>query len=211
LIQRSAEAGHSGFSCRRMPDLLFITGLALLLVTPGPTNTLLMTAGASGRASGVRLLAAELTGYLAAIAGAGLLIRAGFTALPGVEVALKGAAACWLVWCAVKLWRSGGPRAEAAALITPGMVGLTTLMNPKGLIIAFGLMPAGWTASLPLAAPSLLTLALMVPLMGGAWFLGGGWLAKGERQALLRRWLPRGSALALGLFAALLARAAFAG
>lgn len=194
-----------------MPDMLFITGLALLLVTPGPTNTLLMTAGASGRVSGAGLLAAELAGYLAAVLTAGLLIRAGFTALPGVEAALKVVAACWLAWCAIKLWHSGGTRAGAGAQITPRMVGLATLMNPKGLIIAFGLMPAGWSTSLPLAAPPLLTLGLMVPLMGGAWFLGGGLLATGKRQALLRDWLPRGSALALGLFAALLARAAFAG
>ncbi|MDU6750805.1 MAG: hypothetical protein E6447_24460, partial [Bradyrhizobium sp.] len=55
-----------------MDLLTFVLSTAALLATPGPTNTLLATAGASrGARASAHLLLAELAGYLLAI----LLLR----------------------------------------------------------------------------------------------------------------------------------------
>jgi threonine/homoserine/homoserine lactone efflux protein len=193
----------------------FLLGLALLLATPGPTNTLLALAGATQPPDGTarfllpRLLLAELAGYFAAVLLLGALMHAVGDGIELIRPALQAAAALYLALAAVRMWRARG-EVSAGAAVAPRQILATTLLNPKTLIIALVLMPTGWSGQGAVAAAHLAAMALMIPLAGGAWFLGGRGLAKAAGSRL-RRAIPRASAVLLGLFAMVLAGRALAG
>lgn len=49
----------------------------------------------------------------------------------------------YLLWLAVRLWQRGGDTLARGALVTPGQVFVTTLLNPKALVFALGIVPFG--------------------------------------------------------------------
>jgi threonine/homoserine/homoserine lactone efflux protein len=81
---------------------------------------------------------------------------------------------------------------------------VTTLLNPKALVFAFGIIPAEHPALWAYIA----AFALTVPLIGFAWIVIGSLIgaASGERHAGLVRKI---ASVALVGFAALLVRSAF--
>lgn len=180
----------------------FLFAVWALLLTPGPTNTLLALAGASqGLRRAARLVPAELCAYLLvtvplATFGAELLARD-----PGLATAVRLAAAAWVAYLAVKLWRVV-PGAAAGA-VTAGRVFVTTLLNPKGLIIGLALLPRGGA---PDFAPHLVLFAGSIVAVALIWAAGGGLLKRGaaEPPVLYRR----AAACWLALLAAVLAGAA---
>jgi threonine/homoserine/homoserine lactone efflux protein len=117
--------------------------IAVLLITPGPTNTLLAVAGAErGALRAARLIPAELAGYLTTVipltlVGAGLLTR-----YPDVRPIITIAAAIWVMWLAWKMVRHPSPRVSQTPLVTARLVFVTTLLNPKALIFGLVLLPA---------------------------------------------------------------------
>lgn len=188
----------------------FLVGLVLLLIVPGPTNTLLATAGATtGLSSAFRLLVAEVLAYLLAVALLGYALAPLIAHSPHAGSMLQVAAALYLVRTAWRLWRVD-PGLSIRQIVTGRVVFTTTLMNPKSLVIAFGLMPTGWTLNPDVALSHLLAMAAIIPFIGGLWLLAGclGTLSMGS---VVARGAPRVSAMAIGLFAILLARSAFAG
>lgn len=120
----------------------FIFAVLALLLAPGPTNTLILLAGVRGGLGAVvQLLPAELLGYLTAVlpltwAGAEMLGR-----VPIAAVALKLVAAAWVMLLGIRLW--GMPAtADVDTGITPRRVYITTVLNPKALILGLVLLPA---------------------------------------------------------------------
>jgi threonine/homoserine/homoserine lactone efflux protein len=196
-----------------MVSTTFLAGLVMLLATPGPTNTLLFVAGATGAPRlAPWLLGAEAMAYLAAVTLLGFALQPVIAAEPRLALGLQLLAASYLLHAAWRMWhRPLLLAASTVAPVTPRMIAATTLLNPKTLIIAFGLMPAGWNMSISVAVAHLALLAVLVPLVGGLWFLAGhlGSLKASARttQAIV----PRFSALVLTGFAVLLARSALAG
>jgi len=183
---------------------VFILAVLSLLATPGPTNTLLATSGAT---VGVRwslvMLVGELGGYLISIAILRIVLGPVIAAQPMVSIVLKVAVAAYLAWIAWKLW------ARSAALTGDGAVTLravfvTTLLNPKALVFAFGIIPAEHE----MLWAYIVAFAVTVPLVGFAWIVVGSVIgaASGERHAGLVRKL---ASVALVGFAALLVRSAF--
>jgi threonine/homoserine/homoserine lactone efflux protein len=81
---------------------------------------------------------------------------------------------------------------------------LTTLLNPKALVFAFGIIPADH----PMLWAYLLAFAVTIPLIGFAWIAIGSVVraASGERHVGLVR---KVASVALVGFAALLMRSAF--
>lgn len=160
----------------------FAAAVLALLLAPGPTNTLMAVAGAQGGPGRVlRLLPAELAGYLAAILplaflGAGVLAQ-----VPQAATALKLAAAVWVMVLAVRLWGRRGDGA-AAGTVTPARVALTTLLNPKALIFGLVLLPVPQD---PAFVPRLGLFCLMVAAVALAWGAAGA-LTRGGPQAALR-------------------------
>ena len=94
---------------------VFISAALALLVAPGPTNTLMGIAGAQhGLFRVLRLLPAELAGYLTTVLPLTYLGAQTLGRLPAVTVAMKLIAAIWVLYLALKLWRFHGPEGEAA-------------------------------------------------------------------------------------------------
>ncbi|MDF3853042.1 LysE family translocator [Paracoccus pantotrophus] len=125
-----------------MTTAAFVSTVLALLLAPGPTNTLMGIAGAQrGLARVARLLPAELAGYLTAILplaflGAGLLEQ-----MPALAVGLKLAAAGWIMVLATALWRAPGSDGESRD-IGARRIYVTTVLNPKALILGLVLLPA---------------------------------------------------------------------
>src|SRR5207244_1852181 len=88
----------------------------------------------------LRLLPAELAGYLLSIATLTLVLGPRIAAQPMLGRGLRLASGAWLAVVAVRLWRSGaqGRRVES---VTIRHVLVTTLLNPKGLVFAFVIFP----------------------------------------------------------------------
>lgn len=178
----------------------------VLLLTPGPTNTLLALAGAErGWARAVRLIPAELAGYLATVvpltlAGAGLLDR-----LPEARAAITLGAAAWVLWLAIAMWRLPHPAAPGRVTVTARRVAVTTLLNPKALAFGLVLLPAPSAGQL---ATHLAGFSAQVVVVAMAWAALGGLLARRGDPGLPPAW-RRAVAVWLALLSAyLLTRAA---
>ena len=152
----------------------FLSALLALLLAPGPTNTLMAISGAGrgGLPRVLRLMPAELAGYLTTIVPLTLLGTELFAALPGFAMALKLAAAIWVFYLALKLWRATDAGEEQAE-ITGLRVYITTVLNPKALIIALVLLPA-WHD--PAFLPRLGLLCLIVGAAALIWGAAGALL-----------------------------------
>ena len=185
--------------------VLFLLAVATILATPGPTNTLMATSGATaGIARSWPLLIAEITGYLIAI----LVIRAVLApvvhAYPAIGIALKVAVALYLVWLAVKLWRRPLALDAETGSVSFANVLVTTLLNPKALIFALTVFPQD---NSPALFGYLAAFAATVVAAGGGWIVFGHLLkgAAGTRAG----YIPRVASVVLIGFAGFILRAAF--
>lgn len=162
-----------------MVSLSFLLTSIVILLTPGPTNTVLATCGAAmgfGRAA--RLPAAEAIGYVIAISCFVLfaeLVRDSHVAFAAVRLAAAG----WLIYSAYWLWRAPfepQPAVDGDAFFR---VLLTTIVNPKAMLVGTVLIPAGLggAATLWIAAYAALSTAA-----GLGWVLLGSWLPMGIRR-----------------------------
>ena len=171
---------------------LFLALLGLLM-TPGPTNTLLALAGAErGWRRGLLLIPLEVLAYLLVCLPLTLLGEAVLSAHPWLGPAIKGAAGAWVAVLAIRLWHL--PKADGAQSVTAARVFVTTLLNPKALIIGLVLLPG----------PDMLLRALLfvglVAAVAAIWAAMGACLAgRGDCPA------RRGSGLARRLAALWLA------
>jgi threonine/homoserine/homoserine lactone efflux protein len=119
--------------------------ILVLLVTPGPTNTLLFLAGSErGWRGALRLIPAELLGYLATVLPLTLIGAAVLQSHPQARPAIALLAGVWVAWLALKLWQTGRSRTATPDLaqVTARMVFVTTLLNPKALIFGLVLLPS---------------------------------------------------------------------
>ena len=121
-----------------MTFLTFFTATYVLLAMPGPTNTLLATSGAGiGIARSLHLLAAELCGYLLAIALLRLALGPIVSDIPIAALALRVAVTVYILCLAFMLWRVNTRERRDGAPVRFGQVLLATLLNPKALVFAF--------------------------------------------------------------------------
>jgi threonine/homoserine/homoserine lactone efflux protein len=184
--------------------LLYLLAVAMLLATPGPTNTLMATSGATAGIRGsLVLLLAELAGYLIAVEAIRLLLGPVIVAYAPVGVILKVAVSIYLVTVAVRLWRRPAGATAGGRTVSFANVFTTTLLNPKGLIFALTIIPQ--------QAPGLLgyfaAFAAEVLVFGFAWIAAGAGLGlvAGTRSGAL----PKLASGALVLFAGYIAVSAF--
>lgn len=179
-----------------MPDFSFSLAVLALLLAPGPTNTLLtIGAAARGLQASLPLLLGELFGYLVVVVPLATIAAPFMEDRPGLDVALRIAAACWVLVLAVRLWRNApkeGVHGQTSP-VTIGQVFLTTVLNPKAPIV--GLMPHG---TLTQIAPAVGFFSLIV-IGAGITFLSLGALI-GRTSVLPSRTVYRTAALFLLVF-----------
>jgi threonine/homoserine/homoserine lactone efflux protein len=154
-----------------------------LFVSPGPTNGLLAVAAAlSGRNYAIKLLFAQAAGYILAILAARLAVGPIVGTYPVLMLVLKMIAATYLIHVAIRVWNGSNNSATSKKLVSFWNVFVTTLLNPKALIFAFGLLPLGeinWSLLLS-------TLALVTPATGAIWIYMGSLASLSSSMHLMR-------------------------
>ena len=180
--------------------LVFVFGAAAILAAPGPTNVLLLTAGMLyGWRRALPLATATIVGYAASISILRLVVLPHVPDTAGVRATLCVAAAAYLYWTARRLWR-WQPLAVAVP-VTPRIVFTTTLVNPKGLLLAAVILPRD--ASVP--GPWFLALLVIVLAASASWVVLGALAGRVGRRTY-RDVVPKiAAALLAGLATILLA------
>lgn len=181
----------------------FLIAVAVILATPGPTNTLMATSGAvSGIRRSLHLLLGELGGYLIAIYLARLIAGPLLEQYPSRAIALKVAVALYLVFLAIKLWRRPIVIDGQAQPVTLANVFVTTLLNPKALIFALTVFPH----EPELLLSRTLGFCALVLAAGGGWIVFGALLKglNGPRAG----YIPRVASIVLIGFAGFILRSA---
>ena len=150
-----------------MISMLFIGLVVSILLTPGPTNTLLASSGIQvGVRKSFRLIPAEAFGYLISITLLGVLIGKVSTHFPLLPTILKLFSATYIVFLAIRLWKTANvsqdynqPTIGAMTLFT------ATLLNPKALLFASAIFPAiAWVDLSYYVAHMLVFLVLIIPI-----------------------------------------------
>lgn len=181
--------------------LTFVFICAPLLFVPGPTNTLLFSAGMlQGYRGAVGLVLAGLGGYGLAILAWSLLydlLAGSFTA----SALIKIGCAVYLFRLAAGMWKTAWRPQENAKFIGPGTLFSSTLLNPKGFILASAIFPHGWYREWGSAIGHLLPFSAVLLAASAMWIAVGVFVnrrAKGLSQSALAGRFP---AMVLGLFA----------
>jgi threonine/homoserine/homoserine lactone efflux protein len=183
--------------------LTFAFAVLAVLVTPGPTNTLLATAGATvGRARSLALVPAELSAYIISITTIAAVAAPLFAKSPAAAIALKLACGLYLVYAAWSLWRS-------KPMLHPDAVGywrvfVTTLLNPKGLVFALAIFPSWRDGTLNFIFPHMIVFAIICLGVACCWIAAGSVLRAKTADYLGANAFLRAGSIALGCFAALL-------
>jgi threonine/homoserine/homoserine lactone efflux protein len=189
---------------------LLAAGIVVVLITPGPTNTLLAAAGLrQGVQRSLPLIAAELAGYLVSISVWGRFLAQAAHALPWLPSLLRIAAGLYIAYLAVDMWRAAVALPDSAQS-TPRTGGIrtlfvATLLNPKGLLFAGTIFPAlAFTQMTAYVFAMLMFACLAVPI-ALAWIAFGAALGSGKLRWLDPVKMQRGASIVLGVFSVSLA------
>ena len=181
-----------------MPDSLFLLAILALLLTPGPTNTLL-TVGAAARGfrTSLPLLLGELAGYLIVVVPLATIAGSLLEGRPVLAIALRLAAALWVLFLAIRLWRVSAVQTspDGVSPVTIGQVFVTTLLNPKAPIIGLVIMPHGPLAQI---APAIGLFSLLIAGTGTSFLVLGSLI--GRAPVLSPQLVYRIAAVCLGVF-----------
>jgi len=186
---------------------LFAVGIVVVLITPGPTNTLLASAGLrQGVRRSVPLVAAELAGYLVAISVWGRFLTHAAHALPWLPASLRAAAGLYIAWLAVDMWRAAVALPDSTQKAN-GMRSLfvATLLNPKALLFAGTIFPADAFAHWQAYVVAMLLFACLLVPIALAWIAFGAALGSGRLGWLDPAKIQRGASVVLGVFSLSLA------
>ncbi|WP_064807179.1 MULTISPECIES: hypothetical protein [unclassified Rhizobium] len=157
--------------------LPFAAGVFTLLILPGPTNAILAMASQGltfGRA--IVLLATVLSAYLAIVLPASSLAGSFLRDHPLVSQGVKLVSAIWVLYLALRLWGIGSSPVEAVRV---RQLAVTTLLNPKALIIGLTMMPAA--REVPVTA-SIAILASVVLAVSSIWLSIGRLILGREKR-----------------------------
>lgn len=126
-----------------MISWLFIGLVITILLTPGPTNTLLASSGIQvGVRKSLRLIPAESIGYLISISIWGLVIGTVSNQFPILPIFLKLLSALYIIFLAIKLWKTADIEASYnLPTIRARELFCATLLNPKALLFASAIFP----------------------------------------------------------------------
>jgi len=147
----------------------------VLLLTPGPTNSLMLLAGAErGWPGAARLIPAELAGYLLTVLPLSLMGTTVLADHHALRTAVTLAAAVWVALLAFRLWRAPGTGGAGMAVDARALF-VTTALNPKALIFGLVLLPSPdrLAANLAIFAALVVLVALFWAGVGAVLRAGG--------------------------------------
>ncbi|MBB2701176.1 UNVERIFIED_ORG: threonine/homoserine/homoserine lactone efflux protein [Rhizobium esperanzae] len=158
--------------------LPFAAGVFTLLILPGPTNAILAMASqglTAGRA--IALLATVLCAYLAIVLPASSLASSFLRDHPLVAQGVKLVSATWVLYLALRLWGIG----SSGVIETVGLrqLALTTLLNPKAIIIGLTMVPSTKEIS---TTASIAILTVVVLAVSSIWLTIGRVILGREKQ-----------------------------
>ncbi len=182
---------------------LFLTSVMILLIMPGPTNTLLATSGVTvGFRRSIPMLAGELAGYMVSILLIQFVFGPAMARSPSTALMLRVAAAAYLMVLSIKLWLT--PFLLARAVISWRQVFVTTLLNPKALVFALVIIPF----ASPHAGFYLSVFVAIVPAIGTLWIVIGTFLGRHTHPAYLKM-VTKAASVVLAVISAILVSSVF--
>ncbi len=185
--------------------LTFLLAALALLATPGPTNTLLATAGISrGFSKAIHLVGAEITGYAISVTTLSLVIGPIANQSPLAALCLKVACGLYLAYAAWGLFEFKPSTLEERRQIRFRDVLIVTIFNPKGIIFAFVIVPHLSEGQVRAAAPYMAALALLIVLAGSSWCFIGSIVRTGGAGKINGTWVNRTGAVVLSAFSLML-------
>jgi threonine/homoserine/homoserine lactone efflux protein len=189
--------------------LAFALSVAAVLLTPGPTNTILAAAGlGQGTRAAAPLILFELLGYLVGISAWSVFLASAQHHYPWMGVAVRAASSSYLIFVAVKLWRAAHVAAPGQQrLIGPPALFVATLLNPKGMLFASVIFPAHASENMPVYLSAMLLFCGLLAPIGFIWIRFGAALSSG--RLFHPSMLQRAAALVLGMFSASIVWTAF--
>ena len=186
-----------------MVSFMFIGLVVTILLTPGPTNTLLASAGIqAGVKQSLKLIPAEVMGYLIAITSWGVLLESVSHFIPWLPALLKLISATFILYLAFKLWITSTNDIKLdSPLITPKALFVATLLNPKALLFASAIFPhAAWEVLHVYFVHIAIFLSLITPI-AFLWIAFGTVLISNKIAWLNQRNLQRTASCILTFFA----------
>lgn len=186
-------------------DWSFLLVIATILLTPGPTNTLLASSGISqGLRRSAPLLSFECLGYVCATSIWGLVLNTTMHDYPFVINIIKVVSGLYIGKLGLRLWYQArrDPLQELLVSVRPLELFIATLLNPKAVIFAMALFPVQTWLSVPNYAGVMGRFVLLVASIGGLWIVFGSLLMGGRVRWLQPQVFQRLAALTLWGFAA---------
>ena len=172
-----------------------------VLAIPGPTNSLLFVSGVSrGLQASLPLIVAEVTAYMISISTLMFVLEPALRVHSTVSQLFRVLCSLYLAQMAVSLWRTGGRDVHDAHPITVRRIFLTTLMNPKNLLFAFGIFPLA-SQDVHDLVPSLAGFSAICTAVACGWIAAGATLHTTGTSKLRLNWFYRGEAFLLAGFA----------
>jgi threonine/homoserine/homoserine lactone efflux protein len=187
--------------------LWFVLGVGIVLITPGPTNTLLAAAGLRhGMRRATRLAGAEVAGYMVAVsAWGGLLAHAEHTVawLPSL---VRMASCLYVAYLAMRMWRTTlAIEATSPMTIGPRTLFVATLLNPKAILFAGTIFPpAAFVDAASYVVAMSIFFMLVLPI-GLAWIAFGAALGRGRLTWISAEGMQRCASVVLAAFSLTLA------
>lgn len=182
----------------------FFIGLVItILLTPGPTNTLLASSGIQvGLRQSLLLIPAEAVGYIIAITAWGMLLGKVSATFPLLPTFLKLLSAAYIIFLAIKLWRTANQDVVLnQPTIRPKELLCATLLNPKALLFASAIFPAAAWKSQDIYLAHMGTFVALILPIALFWISVGAMLASKKVNWLSQAKLQRTACVVLVSFA----------
>ena len=179
---------------------LTVLALFSILMIPGPTNALLASSARHvGITQSIRLILAQLVGYLYAIGLWWLLINLTKPIWPALSTLLHLFSFCYVLWLGFNLWKMKQLQQHSQQFthIEPKQLFYATFKNPKALLLTAGIFPEKtWESFLDYGLSMVLFSAILVP-SALFWIYFGDRLLSGKVKGLEQEQLYKNSALLL--------------
>lgn len=181
--------------------------VALVLIVPGPTNTLLLSSGLKvGFRGTLPLVGAEALGYVTAIAFWGFFLFSFASSRPWLMDTIKLLCSAYILWLAIKMWiKSKSLQTSTARPVSFRDLYIATLMNPKALLFASTLFPLDAFKSGEYFMWAVIVFLIVLAPIGMGWSCLGGLLTSQRSWAAHTSTFLRCASLVLVMFSGSLA------